>query len=516
MSGCVGMREMYRCTDLRGEGKKDTRADCSSVRSSVLPLPQSDTAGDQLLRLSLPPLAATAMSKRSHPGTAAAAAAAAVPTRATHVTAADSHAAAASSSSATGPSAKRIKFDDLVSSGFGAEAYGGKAGRGSAPTKSSVGGLALGQVEPERKSADDDGDGDGPSSAPLSAEEEMEAILRLVDSAPEVPEVDAAAARAILSKFGKAATKNLEMRAKFAAQPERFMESELALDESIHALQGLSSAAAHYPLLLEPVAGGDSAMDTLCSLIIHHENIDVSIDCIALLNELVDAETIGQEGDDIAPFVEFITGGTAAAASSGSAAAAASSSSAAAAAASSSAGGGGPSLFLSTLVSALQRFPSEHAKEQSDAVTNLLSVLENLTDLEPQRVSTALVQHTQLLEWIMKRLRDETFNQNKLYASEILSIVLTNAGVAGQDQMGARVLDGLGIKALIRYIAVRGRDTHTAKCAPSLGLISLSVRIARCCRLCAHCCVVPLRASMMLLMMRSEISKGRSFEQRGD
>ena len=414
------------------------------------------------------------MSKRSHPSGAAAAAAA-------HAPASDSHAAAAASSS-SGPAAKRVKFDELVASGFGAEAYGGKAG--SAPTQSSVGGLALGHVEAERKSVDEDGD-----AVPLSAEEEMEAILRLVESAPEVPEVDAAAARAILHKFAKAATKNLEMRAKFAAQPERFMESELALDESIHALQGLSSAAVHYPLLLEPTAGGDSAMDTLCSLIIHHENIDVSIDCIALLNELVDAETIGQEGDEIAPFVDFITGGTAAAASSGSAAAAASSSSAAAAAASSSASG--PSLFLSTLVSALQRFPSEHAKEQSDAVTNLLSVLENLTDLEPQRVSTALVQHTQLLEWIMKRLRDETFNQNKLYASEILSIVLTNAGAAGQEQMGARVLDGLGIKSLIRYIAVR----DTWRWPGCRG--SLSASHARC-RLCAHCCAVHARASMVL------------------
>lgn len=49
----------------------------------------------------------------------------------------------------------------------------------------------------------------------------------------------------------------------------QFMESELALDESIHALQQLATASQFYPLLLEPSAGGgDSAMDTICNLIV--------------------------------------------------------------------------------------------------------------------------------------------------------------------------------------------------------------------------------------------------------
>jgi len=173
-----------------------------------------------------------------------------------------------------------------------------------------------------------------------------------------------------------------------------------------------------------------------------HENLDVAIDCIALLNELVDAETIGQEGEEIEPFVEFITGAKAKA-SAGSAAAA-------------SATTGGSTLFLSTVVSALSRFPSEHEAVQATAVSHLLSVLENLTDLDPTGVCVALatLQNSALLAWLMSRLKDDQFSANKLHASEMLAIVLTNAGRAGQDAMGGpRVLGGLGVRGLVRLLA---------------------------------------------------------------
>jgi beta-catenin-like protein 1 len=414
-------------------------------------------------------------------------------------------ASAAAAAAAEEQQAKRVKFDELVASGFGAEAFGGKP-----LAKSSVDGMQLGAggaaaaaaggggAEQKHATAAADYDDEDAMArlhgGSLSAEEEMEAILRLVDQAPEVAEVDAAAVRQSCARFSRAAARNLEQRDKFGAeQPEKFMESEIALDEAIHAMQGIATAAHLYPLLLERIGGGggssgsggvgattgESAMETLCTLIAHHENLDIATDCIALLHELVDAETIGQaeqQLDDEAaaaaaadgrrgrqqqlsgnrimrPFVDFITGGAASAAEAAGAAGSTDSSSFAPT---------GPSLFLSTIVSALSRFPSEHAAEQSTAVTQLLSILENLTDLEPRGVSVALVAHTPLLEWLLKRLRDDnTFNANKLHASEILSIVLTNAGRAGQDALGNRnvaaktkpVLGGLGIKTLIRLIA---------------------------------------------------------------
>jgi len=308
--------------------------------------------------------------------------------------------------------------------------------------KSSVDGLLLGDDSAAAAAATPLAEGDvldysddgvarlrSGSGAPLSAEEEMEAILRLVDQAPEVAELDASAVRQTLLRFSRAASRNLEQRAKFATEPQKFMESELALDEAIRALHGLAISAEFYPLLLEPLSSGESTLVTLCTLLVHHENLDVACDCVSLLHELLDAETIGQEGEEIQPVVEFITG----------------------------AGSTSPSLFLNSIVTALSRFPSEHLAEQSTAVSQLLGLLENLTDLSPQSVSNKLVRETPLLEWLLKRVRDDaSFNANKLHASEILSIVLTNAGRAGQDALSdapGAALGGLGIKTLIRLIA---------------------------------------------------------------
>jgi beta-catenin-like protein 1 len=138
----------------------------------------------------------------------------------------------------------------------------------------------------------------------------------------------------------------------------------------------------------------------------------VSIDALNLLHELVDAEELGSGDEELEPFLSYVTGR-------------------------------GGSSFLATMVRALARFPTEHSKESTDAVTHILAIIENLTDLEPRAVSERLVQETGMMEWMMQRLKAEAFNANKLYTSEILSIMMTSAGVTGQNQLGATVFASL-------------------------------------------------------------------------
>jgi beta-catenin-like protein 1 len=324
-------------------------------------------------------------------------------------------AAAASSSRSTGAaqsseeSAKRVKFDDLVS-GLASEFTG---------VKSAVPGLAIGYVEPERKSADrmDLEQDDEPAPRHLTAEEEMDAILKLVEEAPDVPELDLSGARLILVRFSKAVQKNSELRTRYADDPMKFMESEIALDEACSALTSLSSSPAFYPLLLEEHAG-ERTIDTLCTLLLSHENIDVSIDALKLLHELIDAEELSTGDEELEPFIAHIT-----------------------------------DIFPTTIVRALARFPNEHEKNFADAVTHILAIIENLTDLQPKEVSEKLVQSSTIVEWIMQRLKQDSFNANKLYASEVLSILLTNVGVSGQEKLGKEVMKGAGMKNLIKYIA---------------------------------------------------------------
>lgn len=345
-------------------------------------------------------------------------------------------AAAAPAAALDESTSKRAKFDDIVSNI--ASEFGGK------PTTSSVAGIVLGELTPEPKSVDrlaqeaaerrqygDDDEEDG-EDAPrhLTAEEEMDAILQLVDEAPEVAEMDAEAARPILARFSKAVQKNQDLRARYPDAPTKFMESEIALDEACSALTPLSSSHACYPLLLEPQQGGEHTLDTLCMLLLQHENIDVSIDALNLLHEMVDAEELGDGEEELEPLIAYLTGESS-------------------------------PIFLSAMVRALARFPTEHTKESIDAVTHILAIIENLTDLQPRAVSERLVKDTTLVEWLMQRLKEDAFNANKLYASEILSIILTNAGTEGQNQLGATVLGGAGMKHLVKFIAVRCHERDT-------------------------------------------------------
>ena len=338
------------------------------------------------------------------------------------------------SSSASASDAKRPKFDELVS-----ELSNREFGK-SVPKASSLGGVVLGALPEEEKNdqmvdADDDEEA-GISRPPLTAEEEMDAILQLVNEAPEVPELTESDVRTILSRFSKAVAKNQEQRARYPDEPMKFLESELALDEACTALIPISSNSSFYPLLLVEQSGtGDSTMNTLCTLLLNHENIDVSIDALNLLHEIIDAEELDTDDERLHPFIDYVCSLTDA------------------------------STFVATLVRALGRFPVESSKQFADAITHILAIIENLTDLKPKEVSQTLVDKTDLVEWIMKRMKPEMFDANKLYASEILSIVLTSTGISGQIKIGEQVLNGMGMKALIKLIAVSTtQNISTVKC----------------------------------------------------
>lgn len=96
----------------------------------------------------------------------------------------------------------------------------------------------------------------------------------------------------MILKFEKAISKNQEMRVRYAEQPEKFMESEADLDEEIKNLLCLTEAPELYPHLVK--------LGTVSSLLslIGHENTDIAIDTIDLVNELID-EDVGTTEDDL-------------------------------------------------------------------------------------------------------------------------------------------------------------------------------------------------------------------------
>lgn len=124
--------------------------------------------------------------------------------------------------------------------------------------------------------------------------EEQQRLLDWVDEY-DVEETEALTAtniKKMILKFEKAINKNQEQRVRYADQPEKFMESEADLDEEIKNLFVLTQVPHLYPELVK--LGSVSSILSLLS----HENTDIAIDAIELINELTD-EDVGTGEDEL-------------------------------------------------------------------------------------------------------------------------------------------------------------------------------------------------------------------------
>lgn len=81
---------------------------------------------------------------------------------------------------------------------------------------------------------------------------------------------------------------NMEMRMKHADAPDKFMESEVDLDEAV---QRLVAVAGSPELYTEIIRLG--VVPTLLALL-QHENADIAADAIQLFKELTDADALDE------------------------------------------------------------------------------------------------------------------------------------------------------------------------------------------------------------------------------
>lgn len=111
---------------------------------------------------------------------------------------------------------------------------------------------------------------------------DVDELLRLVDSAPAVKEMDDAELRAGLARLQRAADANLMARAKHPDEPLKFLPSELDLDEAVKALAGLATEPALFPVFAS-LRG-----PALLAQLLTHENLDIGLGAAGLLSELLD------------------------------------------------------------------------------------------------------------------------------------------------------------------------------------------------------------------------------------
>merc|ERR1719509_234557 len=213
-------------------------------------------------------------------------------------------------------------------------------------------------------------------------------IAELVDSGETLENVqlDETGVKRILLNFEKKVLKNQELRIKFLDQPEKFMESEMELHDAVQELHNIATVPEHYPILVDL-----NSVPSLLGLL-SHENTDISVGVVDLLQELTDVDAMTGSEEGASSLIQALL----------------------------------DNQVCALLVSNLDRL-DEMVREEADGVHNSLAIVENIVEFRPEVCKEVATQGTGFLTWLVNKLKVKVpFDGNKLYSSEILSILLQN------------------------------------------------------------------------------------------
>ncbi|XP_047707305.1 beta-catenin-like protein 1 isoform X2 [Prionailurus viverrinus] len=244
------------------------------------------------------------------------------------------------------------------------------------------------------------------------ADDDKKRLLQIIDREGDEEEeeeepLDESSVKKMILTFEKRSYKNQELRIKFPDNPEKFMESELDLNDIIQEMHVVATMPDLYHLLVEL-----NAVQSLLGLL-GHDNTDVSIAVVDLLQELTDIDTLHESEEGAEVLIDALVDGQ----------------------------------VVALLVQNLERL-DESVKEEADGVHNTLAIVENMAEFRPEMCTEAAQQG--LLQWLLKRLKAKMpFDANKLYCSEVLAILL-------QDNDENRELLGEldGIDVLLQQLSV--------------------------------------------------------------
>ncbi|GIY02398.1 beta-catenin-like protein 1 [Caerostris darwini] len=211
--------------------------------------------------------------------------------------------------------------------------------------------------------------------------------FKQADPDVELPEaesgvLDETNMKKLLLAFEKKVLKNQELRIKFPDQPEKFMDSEIELNDIILEMHIIATQPDLYHILVE--------LNSVSSILglLTHDNTDISIAIVDLLQEMTDIDTLNESEEGATSLIDAML----------------------------------EAQVIALLVQNLERL-DESVKEESEGVHNTLAIVENLAEFKVDMCIDATEQG--LMQWILKRIKAKMpFDANKLYCSEILSILL--------------------------------------------------------------------------------------------
>uniref|UniRef100_A0A3B3WK05 Beta-catenin-like protein 1 n=1 Tax=Poecilia mexicana TaxID=48701 RepID=A0A3B3WK05_9TELE len=246
----------------------------------------------------------------------------------------------------------------------------------------------------------------------------LEKLMDQDGEEPEAEPVDESSVKKMILTFEKRSYKNQELRIKFPDNPEKFMESELDLNDIIQEMHVIATMPDLYHLLVEL-----NAVHSLLGLL-SHENTDILLNTVVdLLQELTDIDTLHESEEGAEVLIDALLEGQ----------------------------------VVALLVQNMERL-DEQVKEEADGIYNTLAITENMAEFRPGLCTEAAQQG--LMQWLLKRIKAKLpFDANKLYCSEILAILLQNNDTT-RELLGE--MDGIDV--LLQQLSVFKRhNPNTAE-----------------------------------------------------
>lgn len=210
-------------------------------------------------------------------------------------------------------------------------------------------------------------------------------------------------------RFERACKKNTEMRSKHPDNPVKYIESEAELAIQINLLQTII-----VPELLLVLLQSNTHISLLALL--SHENTDIAIACVKLLNEFTDDDQVESTSVEILQssklFVDALIKND----------------------------------LLALLVQNLARLDVAR-DDDKQGVFDTLSLMENMIGIDP-KISDLLIVNSQFVSWLLETMTAKTFDSLGQYASELLSVLTQTSPQHKLQKSGA--IDSI-LQVLARY-----------------------------------------------------------------
>eukprot|EP00981_Chlorochromonas_danica_P003931 scaffold743_cov177-Ochromonas_danica.AAC.19 len=254
--------------------------------------------------------------------------------------------------------------------------------------------------------------------------------------------LDSITLKQLLLTFEKKITQNQKLRIKFGDEPEKFMESEFDLHQSLQALHLVAAYPHLFPTLLQ-----SGSLTSLLGMVAH-ENTDISLAAVSLFQEMIDEDNAREAPEETTQLLEAFL----------------------------------KAQGLELISQNLLRLDETSSDEDAQGVYNTFNLLEIIME-RGEDYPLAILTRTQILSFLIQRVQSKVYDANKLYASELLSSLTLSLPeeVAKRVVQEEVLFEGL-LQAIAHYRKREVKLAEEVECLENLFLTLSTLLLQRGCQ----------------------------------